>query len=210
MQQPTPQELAMQMLMRDPYRATPEQLSAFLRGLRAVINQWTALHLVCLHCDSNALTNLHRDLVEWITEDGEVYADDLEVYFEEFFQSTRSVQIEDDSMKEVSVVLHNMYCRCCQNDFSMVEQFVQSEELYRRQNPVAMSVGAGCEDENWTAAPANLDQLMAADAGAEVEGEEDEGEAENEEEERPAPQPRKRQNRKNATVKSAGGWSTVL
>lgn len=132
-----------QQLVRDPYKADEGQFAQFARGLAAVLNQWTALHLVAQYCDKQALLNVHNDLLNWFQRNGEVYADELEDYFEDFFNSARSVLIEDGSIEEVSGVLHEMYCHCCNNDFSRVEQFVQSEVVFRQTNPVAMSVNAG-------------------------------------------------------------------
>lgn len=218
-------------------RANEEQFQVFTRGLGAVLQQWTALQLVALHCDARAPAVLYEDLCAWHQRDGEVYVDDMEIYFEEFFDNVREVKIEDDSMKEVATVLHNMYCRCCMNDWSVAEHFQQTLPIYAQTNPVAMSVNGGTAED------------LAEDAEGDDYGEEGEEENDvenaggmdlgNEEEEgrgtaaaapfnpasqvqqAPAPPPQQEQQqqkakapkqqkkRKNASVRDKNGWNIV-
>ncbi|KPI87682.1 hypothetical protein ABL78_3220 [Leptomonas seymouri] len=197
-------------------RATEEQFQVFSRGLSAVLQQWTALQLVALHCDARAPTVLYEDLCAWHQRDGEVFVDDMEVYFEDFFDNVREVRIEDDSMKEVATVLHNMYCRCCANDWGLVEHYQQTLGIYTQTNPVGMSVNGGPAEDL-------ADEANEDDYGDE-EGEVDVG---NEEEETAAgvrvvqpvvqvqqapPRPQKQQQqkkRKNASVRDKNGWNIV-
>jgi len=183
-----------QTLVRPPCRATEEQFAPFVTGMRAVLNQWTALLLVGAHCDPNALPSLFDHLVQWFLKDGEVYSDELEIFFEDFFNSARSVLVDDDSMKEVADALHDMYCRCCAGDFSQVELYTQSLENFRRLNPVAHSVNGG--------------DAFADDGADDVEGGEmeDEGYDENEEEVVAAPPPPSRKK----GYKKSNGWNIVM
>ncbi|KAG8345589.1 hypothetical protein ERJ75_000192800 [Trypanosoma vivax] len=188
-------------LIRQPYRATAEQFQRFVTGLDAVLNQWTALHLVAQHCDLLAISSMYRELVSWFEVDGEVYADDLEIFFENFFTEVRSVIVEDDSMKEVGEVLHDMYCRCCQNDFSTVERYVSTLDVYRRLNPVKLSVNVGGDEESAQLAeneedgdgdaPSNSQGIANAQVGSE------------------SGNKRRRNNRKNAHERTADGWCVV-
>lgn len=186
-------------LVRPPYRASAEQFSEFVRGVEAVLNQWTALHLVAHHCDPHSLPNLFHSVTAWFEQVGEVYSDELEDFFTEFFESVRSVIIEDDSMKEISDVLHDMYCRCCQNDYSLVSKYQQSLGVYRQMNPVAMSVnGDGEADED-----GNVEYL---DEGALENGEE----MADANEEAPIPSTKPKRRKKNAYAMSSDGWNTIV
>lgn len=184
-------------------RATEPQFKEFVRGLASVLNQWTALQLVAIHCDVEAPLSLYNDLCKWHLEDGEIFPDDLEIYFEEFFDNVRSVLIEDDSMKEVAVALHDMYCHCCRDNFSPVEQFIQSEVVYRRMNPVGLSINGAPSDEMDLDGPVPLLGDVANDNLANEE-EEGVGETVNS-----APKQR-RKKRKNNYQKTADGWNIVL
>ncbi|CAJ1029059.1 hypothetical protein Q4I30_005058 [Leishmania utingensis] len=203
-------------------RANDAQFEQFTRGLGAVLQQWTALQLVAQHCDSRAPDVLYEDLCAWHQRDGEVYLDDMEVYFEEFFDNIRFVRIEDDSMQEVGAVLHDMYCRCCLNDFSLVEHYLQTLPIYAQTNPVAMSVNGGTTDD-----PDN-DAEGDDEAGSEAGCEEDMGNGDEESElmqgpgsqalQRPLQAPPRQQQpqqllqrrkRKNASVRSKNGWNIV-
>lgn len=126
-------------------RATSEQFAVFQCGLDAVLQQWTALHLVCANArDEGAATTLRSELLAWFRDDGEVYPDELLEYFEDFFQSGNFfVSIEDGSPQEVSEAIHAMYLQCCRNDDQLVRGFQQSLEHWRAANPVAQSVFGG-------------------------------------------------------------------
>ncbi|KAG5501464.1 hypothetical protein JKF63_03293 [Porcisia hertigi] len=203
-------------------RANDTQFEQFTRGLGAVLQQWTALQLVSQHCDSRASAVLYNDLCAWHQRDGEVYADDMEVYFEDFFDNIHFVRIEDDSMQEVATVLHDMYCRCCLNDFSTVEHYMQTLTIYAQTNPVAMSVNGGTAED--------LDD--SEEGGGVGGGDNHEGDMDNEDadsDSMPAPhqlpqapchqqqqqqqqqqQPKpQRKKRKNASVRSQNGWNIV-
>lgn len=205
-----------------PCRATEPQFQQFARGLAAVMNQWTALHLVAQYCDASAFQNLYQDLIDWHVRDGEVYSDELELFFEDFFGTARSVVIEDDSMKEVGDVLHDMYCRCCKDDFTRVEHFVNTEVIFRRENPVAMSVNGTGDGNDFDEDIGGLTfgEAEAAAANGEdglyhgnEDGEgEDDGNEENENEEEAPVQraPKNQHKKKNAAKKGADGWSTIL
>nr|CCC94766.1 conserved hypothetical protein [Trypanosoma congolense IL3000] len=198
-------------VVRPPFRATPEQFERFIVGLDAVLNQWTALHLVARHCDLSALTLMRRELVKWFQTDGEVYSDDLELFFENFFAEARAVIIEDDSMKEVGDVLHDMYCRCCQDDFSTVERYVSSLEVYRNVNPVQLSVNmCGADDEDGVEGEeegCKDDACGERDGEAQVWNEEAEGSCAKES----VGKTKKNRNRKkkNAYDRDADGWCVV-
>ncbi|KAH9593027.1 hypothetical protein LSM04_005205 [Trypanosoma melophagium] len=209
MQQQPQQHVGFQ-LVREPYRATEAQFQQFVRGMEAVLNQWTALHLVSQHCDAFALHSMFKELVSWFQTDGEVYSDDLEIFFEGFFAEARSVIIEDDSMKEVGDVLHEMYCRCCQNDFTQVEQFVASLEIYRRVNPVCLSVnGDGDEEQDGVEFSGNIEvgaELQQMDCNEETEGME---EVETAHTQQKSQQQQKKKNKKNAYQRDSDGWCIV-
>lgn len=205
-------------------RANEEQFQVFSRGVGAVLQQWTALQLVAAHCDARAPTVLYEDLCAWHQRDGEVFVDDMEVYFEDFFDNVREVRIEDDSMKEVATVIHNMYCRCCANDWSVAEYYQQTLPVYKQINPVGMSVNGGTAEDL-------AEDAEASDEGLKGETEEEEEaevvKAENEEEvqflpmqqlqQAPPPQqkqqqtkaPKQQKKRKNASVRDKNGWNIV-
>ncbi|ORC91700.1 uncharacterized protein TM35_000052960 [Trypanosoma theileri] len=196
--------------VREPYRATEVQFQQFVRGMEAVLNQWTALHLVSQHCDAFALQSMFQELVSWFQTDGEVYSDDLELFFENFFAEARSVIIEDDSMKEVGDVLHEMYCRCCQNDFTQVEQFVASLEVYRRVNPVRLSVNGDTGEEGQDDVEISGDiggmgaEMQQMDCNEEAEGMGDAETAQTQQRSQP-----KKKNKKNNYQRDSDGWCIV-
>lgn len=208
-----------QFVVAPPCRTNEAQFQQFTRGLAAVLNQWTALHLVAQHCDSQAFPNLFQDLVDWHVRDGEVYSDEMELFFEEFFNSARSVIIEDDSMKEVGDVLHDMYCRCSRDDYSTVEHFVQTEVVYRQTNPLAMCVnggtGSGGDNEDDFALGngryASLEEAQAASEGVEIVDDDLSDANGNEEEEASVVVSVKKplKKKKNAFKKGADGWNVV-
>eukprot|EP00796_Vickermania_ingenoplastis_P008697 gene8697-6117_t len=174
-------------------RATEPQFQQFAAGASSVLRQWTALNLVTLHCDPSAADHLLQHVLQWFLRDGEVYSDELELFFEDFFAAARSVVLEDDSMKEVGDTLHDMYCMCCHDDFSKVQHFLSMETMYRQMDPIAHSMNGTVDN----------DLADDADLG------EAEGGADNEEElEVASAQPIQRNRRKkNAYNKSADGWN---
>ncbi|CBZ28210.1 conserved hypothetical protein [Leishmania mexicana MHOM/GT/2001/U1103] len=201
-------------------RANDAQFEQFTRGLGAVLQQWTALQLVAQHCDSRAPAVLHEDLCAWHKRDGEVYVDDMEVYFEEFFDNIRSARIEDDSMHEVGTVVHDMYCRCCLNDFSMVEHYLQTLAIYAQTNPVAMSVNGGTAENLEDDAEEDAEVGGDADCEEGVDNEDEESEPMQaltpQAPQQPSQAPRhqqqqqpQRKKRKNASVRSKDGWNIV-
>ncbi|CAG9576715.1 conserved hypothetical protein [Leishmania major strain Friedlin] len=199
-------------------RANDTQFEQFTRGLGAVLQQWTALQLVAQHCDSRAPAVLYEDLCAWHKHDGEVYVDDMEVYFEEFFDNIRSARIEDDSMQEVGTVLHDMYCRCCLNDFSLVEHYLETLAMYVQTNPVAMSVNGGTNEnlEDDAEEDAELGGDAVCEEGVDNEDEESEPmQAPTPKAPQQPPQPPRhqqqpqRKKRKNTSVRSRDGWNIV-
>lgn len=210
------------------FRATEVQLAQFVRGLTAVLNQWTALLLVTQHCDASAMPSIRDALIEWHTRDGEVYADEMEDFFFDFFDNVRSVSIEDDSMSEVGSALHDMYRRCCQDDFSAVEKYVQSEALFRQMNPLAQCVNAGgvaeCDasDDEETCSGASPSSPGHGEGTQTYPSPDDEESACTLPPSQGTPQQGNRSQgngkakpgnvnkKKNVFSKSSGGWSTVL
>ena len=128
--------------VRPPLRANAEQFKYFIRGVEAILLQWTALLLVNNNRDNVALQTVHDEVLGWFYDDGEVFSDQLESYFEDFFGQTHVV-IEDGSPKEVADAIYECYVKCCNNDGSAVETYEHRLELYRKINPVAQSVYAG-------------------------------------------------------------------
>lgn len=198
-------------------RATEEQFQVFTRGVQAVLQQWTALQLVALHCDARAPAVLFEDLCAWHQRDGEVFVDDMEVYFEDFFDNVREVRIEDDSMKEVATVLHTMYCRCCTNDASVVDHYTQSLAVYAQTNPVAMSVNAGAAEDLAEEDDAD-DEDEEADMGNEEEAvasapvqtpEQPQQQQQKPQQKQQQQQQRAPKKRKNASVRDKNGWNIV-
>ena len=45
-------------------KATNDQFAYFVRGVEAILLQWTALHLVTLHHDSDAMQFIHDEILE--------------------------------------------------------------------------------------------------------------------------------------------------
>ncbi|EPY24272.1 pre-rRNA-processing protein TSR2 [Strigomonas culicis] len=185
--------------------------------MEAVLNQWTALLLVAQYQDPNALPALYQELCEWFSEKGEVYPDDLEIFFEDFFNNVRSVLVEDDSMKEVGTVLHGMYCRCCRDDYSMVQQYMQSVEIYRQQNPLALCVNGGTgedyEDDTDGNLPVEGDAVEEEGSynGAITEEYAPVQQQQHQQQQQQQQQPKPKNNKKkNAYSKTNGGWNTVL
>lgn len=199
-----------------PVRCNEEQFKGFVAGIEAVLQQWTALLLVTHHRDGEALKIIRDEIVNWFLEEGEVYSDELEQYFDDFFESVRYVMVEDGSSKEVSDVMHNMYVRCAHDDYSIIHHYQQMLVVYQQANPVQQSVFGG----NWA-----MDE-SGQQVNCEGEGEDDDngdeeqvageasGQAEDEEAE-PAPlaaaeaRPKPQQNKKNPYKKSTDGWCTI-
>ncbi|CAD2215504.1 pre-rRNA-processing protein TSR2 [Angomonas deanei] len=189
-------------MFREAYRATPEQFQVFVRGMEAVLNQWVALLLVAEHCDTRALPTLFQHLVDLFDKKGEVYSDELEDVFDEFFTMSRNVMIQDESTKEVGDTLYDMYCRCCRNDFSSVEHFINTMQIFRQENPLALCVNGAPENE-------------LEGAGNLYEEEEEGGEEELDPNAPPPAEsapaaPKNKKKKKNDHVKTAGGWNLVL
>lgn len=126
-----------------PCRCNAEQFREFVKGVEAVLSQWTALLLVARHLDAGALQTIHDEVLNWFWEDGEVFSDELQNYFEDFFEAVRYVMVEDGSVKEVSDVLHDMFVQCSKGDYTSVEYYVRALPLYQQANPVQQSVFAG-------------------------------------------------------------------
>lgn len=210
--------------------ATEEQFQLFVRGADAVLHQWTALLLVARHRDTQAANQLRNDVIQWFYEDGEVYADELEDYFVDFFEETsRHVSVEDGSCNEVARVLHDMYVSVAKGDASHVERYVASLAVYQAHDPVQQSAFGGM----WSGT-ADGQQVQDNEASDEDDDDDYDEEAEEEEgttygasgaaevEEEVQPQPQQQQkkgnnnsnnnnnkSKKNPFVKSNDGWCTV-
>lgn len=180
-------------------RATDEQFGVFVTGLDAVLMQWTALNLVTQHADSTAAQALRDYLVEWFAEVGEVYSDELEGYFDDFFMQTRFASIEDGSQKEVADCLHGMYCECCHDNDASVRTYIASLDVYR-----ASGVAEMCQFERGAE---DADSGADDDGGA---GDYDDNDDDGAYEEPPPPQQQQQPKaKKNGYVNSGGGWKTV-
>lgn len=175
-------------------RATDEQLAVFVTGLDAVLMQWTALNLVTQHNDPTSAQSLREHLIGWFTEVGEVYSDEMEDYFEEFFLQTRFAAIEDGSPKEVGDALHQMYCECCSNNDASVRQYISSLEAYRQAGVAQM-----CTFHNEGGEGESDDEGCVDDY--------DDGD--DPPEEFVAAPPPKAKSGKNNYVNAGGGWKTV-
>lgn len=219
-------------------RVTEEQFRHFAEGVSAVLQQWTALGLVSSHCDCLAGQTLYQDVIKWFSRDGEVYSDELELFFEDFFAEARSVIVEDDSMKEVADIIYDMYCRCGCGDYSTVELYRSLATSYQQNNILTQcctvnmnAESSGDDDRNeedemdengeglgkGTGACSSGNGrgdgdglLLASGGGAEL-NKQACGGVECEEEEAPHKQrhPQRNKKRKNAFQKSCDGWSTV-
>lgn len=187
-------------------RATDEQLTVFYRGVDAVLLQWTALNLVVEHNDVNGNTAMRDHLRGWFAEEGELFSDELEDYFDEFFLATRFAAIEDGSPKEVADVLHEMYVRCCSNDDSTVNFYIKALEAYR-----ASGVATQCQFQGATDAQDDDDDDDAGvTIGEALGGDDDDDDAPAVADAQPAQGEGQRRGRgKNPYTSSAGGWKTV-
>ncbi len=126
-------------------RATEAQLRVFLRGIDAMLMQWTALNLVCqgsIEAGEGALAAeaLRADLRDWFVEMGEIYSDELEGFFDDFFANERSAEVQDGSMKEVADAMHAMYRQCCANDDTLVARFEHTLPAYQASNTLSHCV----------------------------------------------------------------------
>jgi pre-rRNA-processing protein TSR2 len=199
-----------------PVRCNEEQFKGFVAGIEAVLSQWTALLLVTHHRDGEALKIIRDEIVNWFWEDGEVYSDELEQYFDDFFESVRYVMVEDGSSKEVSDVMHSMYVTCAKNDFSMIHHYQQMLVVFQQANPVQQSVFGG----NWAMDEAG--QQVNVDAEDEDdEAEQTEGTSAGVEDEESvvaevapaavadAARPKPQGNKKNPFKKGNDGWCTI-
>ena len=123
-------------------KATHDQFAMFVRGVEAILLQWTALHLVALHHDSDAMQFVHDEILEWYWNDGEVLTDELEVYFEDFFAKC-SVMLEDNSENEVADAIHKVYYEVCHNKFDIVVMYEERLHNYRKANVLGQSTFGG-------------------------------------------------------------------
>lgn len=201
-----------------PCRCTEEQFQPFIKGVEAVLQQWTALLLVTAHRDEGASQIIRDEVLNWFWEEGEVFSDQLETYFEDFFESARYVAVEDGSTKEVADVLHDMFVRCAKSDYSSVEHYIATLPVFQAASPVQKSVFAG----NW-ASTAEGQQVNVAGDNEDESDEDDEDEdtgvaptgGDNEEElevqQKPVQQakPKPQSNKKNPFKKGNDGWCTV-
>jgi pre-rRNA-processing protein TSR2 len=138
------------------FRANEAQLQLFYRGLDAVLQQWTALILICRNDQQNPgqrdQTNalaLRDELRSWFAEEGELYSDELEDYFAEFFDAAHGASIEDGSLKEVADVLSEMYRRCCGNDDELVVRFEHSLVVFQSSGTINQcNINFGSDDDN--------------------------------------------------------------
>lgn len=173
-------------------RATEEQFQQFAAGAAAVFRQWTALGLVNLYCDHRAAETLLEYVLQWFLQNGEVYSDELELYFEDFFAASRSVIVEDDSMHEVGDILHDLYCSCCRGDYSKVQQYIAQQAVHAQLNTLGQCLNQTTEEEV-----------------PEVDGEEGGGNEEvNEEVEQQQPV-KSAKKRKSNSKNIGGGWQQV-
>ncbi len=152
-------------------RANDAQLRLFFRGLDAVLQQWTALNLICRYDEQNNKdqTNaflLRDELRSWFGDEGEIYSDELEEYFFDFFEKAHAAFVEDGSLKEVADAVSQMYRRCCHNDDELVLRFEHTLAQYQAQNTLSQCV-------NFRSA---ADDESDDDDGCDEEGDYDDGE----------------------------------
>ena len=180
-------------------KANEQQYKTFLRGVDAVLQQWTALNLVCQrknekNNNSNNNNNafgvpqvnmfqdqqqpaydqgpanlMRQDLREMFSEQGEIFSDELEDYFHEFFESERAAWIQDGSLKEVADSLHEMYRRCCADDESVVARFENSLIAYQASGTIEQCVRFNDPEND------DIDDDDEDDGDAALQGYDDEG-----------------------------------
>lgn len=205
-----------------PAKCNQTQFREFVKGVEAVLQQWTALLLVNRHKDDGAVSIIRDEILNWFWEDGEVYADELETYFEDFFEAVRYVMLEDGSCKEVADVIHNMYVQCAKDNNSVVEFYLRALPVYQQANPVQNSVFGG----SW-AMDAEGKQVNVAENESDEDDDDDNvgvatGDNEEDEaplqapQEAPAAQPQQHNHnkpsnhkKKNPFQKGSDGWCTV-
>lgn len=195
-----------------------EQFDTFVAGVEALLQQWTALLLVNQHRDANALVSVRNYVVDWFFEEGEVYSDELEVYFLSCFENDRNVSVEDGSCKEVADIIAKMYVQCANGNNAETQKWCASLPVYQSANPVQASVFGG----TWAGDAEGHQVLVSNNNQNDDDGD---GESNNgvvvvatEEEEvvtaPPPPPPRqqsetKKKNKTNPFSKGKDGWCTV-
>jgi hypothetical protein len=171
-------------------RANDAQFRLFMRGVDAVLSQWTALQLVCNRKSNNPIKNnnnanngtatvfnqgpanqMREDLREWFADDGEIFSDEMEDYFYDFFERERAACIEDGSLKEVADSIHEMYrVICANNDETLVLRYEHSLMAFQEANTLGLCVNFGASQGNENDDDEDEDDPDAALRGYDEEG----------------------------------------
>ena len=156
------QQKANEKLLGQRARATDVQFAVFVSGMDAVLQQWSALELITQNETSKGgqATSVAYDvreyLFEWFSDLGELYSDEVELWFEDFFAKYTFASIEDGSMKEVADVLCAMYREVCRNDDTSVRKYQGTLPMYQAQSAIARSKFVGVLSGDGRTLPTNL------------------------------------------------------
>ena len=92
----------------------------FTEAVVGVFREWTALRLAASNAlgsgDAEKLNEIARGVLEAFSKRC-VYKDELEDYFDDYFQNEFAVVVEDGSIEEVSALLQLLYEECRAGDF---------------------------------------------------------------------------------------------
>ncbi|KAL3156417.1 hypothetical protein ABBQ38_000727 [Trebouxia sp. C0009 RCD-2024] len=102
----------------------------FEEGVNLLFSSWTAL---CLAIDNawggpgsrQKAEQLYQDVLCWFYGHTEHYADDLEVDLEACMLQDFNVELQDDSPRQVSIMLVSLHQECLQGNFSRIQQLQQ-------------------------------------------------------------------------------------
>ena len=149
----------------------------FTEAVVGVFREWTALRLAASNAlgagDAEKLNEIARGVLEGFSKRC-VYKDELEDYFDDYFQNEFAVVVEDGSIEEVSALLQTLYEECRAGDFRRA-MLLSARSRSTAESALAASRAAASVDEMAPALRsenrmARAEQAMAAMRPEDIEG----------------------------------------
>ena len=127
-----------------------EAINAFKSGVSSALRQWTALELAVHHQWGGDLSKdkaecLLNEILSLFLGPEKIYKDDISFILEDFLEINFNTICEDGSPDELGDLFVLMWRRCLENDYSVVNKTIETEN--KRINIISNSKGIENGDE---------------------------------------------------------------
>lgn len=109
----------------------PQCDAAMIEGITSVFRQWTALELAIFHqwggSPEETMEDMKNELMSMFTGPEKVYKDDVSFILEDYMESNFNTVCDDGSAEELGAVFVEMWRKCRDGDFEMVQGILEKE-----------------------------------------------------------------------------------